>query len=260
VGQGFDDAVSASRRQQTKGRHSAGLFLFLVMLSAVLAGSARTFAAPLRVLFIGNSLTATNDLPGMFTALAAAAGQERPVTRTLAVGGFSLEDHWNQGLAQKVIREGKWDIVVLQQGPSALVESRRLLVEYARRFGEQIQGVKATAAMYAVWPSVTRQGDFGGAHNSYTAAAQAIDAKLLPVGDAWHRILREHRDIALYSDDGLHPTPAGTYLAALVIYRVLYNAPVTGLPALGIKQEDAQRMQRMVDHRVPSRGFPHGIR
>ena len=37
----------------------------------------------------------------------------------------------------------------------------------------------------------------------------------------------------LYIDDGSHPTPIGTYLAANVFYRVLYGKPVTGLPAVG---------------------------
>jgi hypothetical protein len=203
-------------------------------------------AEPLRVLFIGNSLTAWNDLPNLFASLAQAGGHARPVVRTIAVGGFSLEDHWNQGDAQKAIATGKWHFVVLQQGPSALIESRRLLVDYTRRFADVARASGATPALYMVWPSRSRASDFPGVSTSYTAAARAVNGRLLPAGDAWRRVLRDHQDIALYSDDGLHPTVAGSYLAALVIYRELYDSPVTGLPPLGLDEPVAKRLQNSV--------------
>jgi hypothetical protein len=215
----------------------------LLLALAVVGATPRAAAVPLRVLFIGNSLTAWNDLPAMFAALAAGGGHERPVTRTIAVGGFSLEDHWNQGNARTAIAEGTWDFVVLQQGPSALPESRRLLVDYTRRFGEIIRKAGGTPALYAVWPSRSRQSDFASVGTSYGAAARAVNGKLLAAGTVWQTVLRDHRDIALYSEDGLHPTRAGTYLAALVIYRGLYDAPLDNLPTLGLPESDARRIK-----------------
>ena len=53
-------------------------------------------APPLRVLFVGNSLTAANDLPAYVGALAAARGRALDA-KTIAPGGYSLEDHWNAG-------------------------------------------------------------------------------------------------------------------------------------------------------------------
>ena len=77
---------------------------------------------PLHVLFIGNSLTYTNDLPAMFAALAEAAGKPRPFVRAVTGPGLSLQDQWDLGEAQKAIAVGGWDFVVLQQGPSASPE------------------------------------------------------------------------------------------------------------------------------------------
>ena len=51
---------------------------------------------PLRVLFVGNSLTHTNDLPAVVATLARSRGTEIEY-ETIAPGGFSLEDHWNAG-------------------------------------------------------------------------------------------------------------------------------------------------------------------
>src|SRR5688500_5140984 len=88
--------------------------------------------SPVRILFVGNSLTYANDLPATLCGLARAAGK-RAVCESIAKPDYSLEDHWNERDARTAIARG-WDFVVLQQGPSALPESRRLLIAYAKRF------------------------------------------------------------------------------------------------------------------------------
>ena len=95
-----------------------------------------------------------------------------------------------------------------------------------------------------VWPSTGRQFDLQGVSDSYRAAARAVDGTLLPAGDAWRRVLRDHKDVALYSEDGLHPTFAGSYLAALVIYERLFERSSIGLSAMGLAPETARILQQ----------------
>jgi hypothetical protein len=197
----------------------------------------------LRLLFIGNSLTAWNDLPQIVGALAVADGQPRPLSRAVVRGGFSLEDHWNDGEARRAIADGPWDYVILQQGPSSLLESRRLLVQYARQFAPLITAAGAKPALYMVWPSVERRQDFNGVSTSYRRAATEVDGVILPAGEAWREVLNTHRAVKLYSDDGLHPTAAGSYLAALVIYKGLYKRSLIGLPSLGVPVATARLLQ-----------------
>jgi hypothetical protein len=225
----------------------------LLVCTAAAAGAQSATVRPLRVLFIGNSLTQWNDLPAVVARLAMADGQPQPLTRMVAVGGFSLEDHWNKGDAQRAIGEGPWDFVVLQQGPSALLESRRLLVAYAQRFAGLITKAGARPAMYMVWPSLERRGDFSGVSQSYRAAANATGAVVLPAGDAWSRVLQRQPALRLYSDDGMHPTAAGTYLAALVVYQGLYNRSPIGLPAFGLPENDARALQDAAAAALPMR-------
>src|SRR4051812_42892211 len=62
-------------------------------------------AAPLNVLFIGNSFTARNDLPGLIAALAAASGKSFR-HQLVQAGGASLRAHWNAGHAARLIEGG----------------------------------------------------------------------------------------------------------------------------------------------------------
>ena len=181
-----------------------------------------------RVLFIGNSLTESNGLTQMVAALARAAGQPLAV-ETVVVPGFSLEDHWNQGAARRVIARGGWRFVVLQQGPSSLPESRVNLVEWTGRFGQEIRAVGARPALYSVWPEAARFSVFGDVTQSYLAAAASVDGVFLPAGEAWRAAWRRSPDLELYGPDGFHPTPHGTYLAALVIAAQLLGRSADGL-------------------------------
>jgi hypothetical protein len=195
-----------------------------------IAGIACPPAAGKRVLFIGNSLTYANDMPGIVTALAAAVHEPVRVV-TIAFPDFSLQDHWNQGAAREAIAGGCWDVVILQQGPSALEESRAILVEYVRRFSTLARAAGATPAVYMVWPARDRLIDFRRSSESYRIAADTAHDVLMPVGDAWEAAWRRDSSLVLYAPDGLHPSAAGSYLAALVITARLAGRAPGEMPA-----------------------------
>ncbi len=187
-------------------------------------------AGELRVLFIGNSLTYYNNLPEIVAELAKSAKQKKLIFKMVAEPNFSLEDHWNKGDVRKLISREKWDFVVLQQGPSASVEGRKLLLEYTGIFAKEIIRVGAKPALYMVWASDQRKPDFDRVSESYKMAADDVNGLLLPAGEAWREAWRRDPTLGLYSSDGFHPTPEGSYLAALVIYQQLYGKMPVGLP------------------------------
>jgi hypothetical protein len=198
----------------------------LLALSLVLgAGAAAAAPRSLRVLFVGNSLTATNDLPSYVAGLADASGRKLEY-RTIAVGGYSLEDHWNLGEAQKALGSRSWDVVVMQQGPSALPESQVNLRAWAMRFADEARSKGTRPALLTVWPESYRQEALRDVILSYRRAAGAAGAELLPAGVAWQEAWRCDRRVPLYGGDGFHPSPLGTYAAALVVYGRLFRAPL----------------------------------
>lgn len=186
----------------------------------------------LRVLFIGNSLTYANDLPDMVERLAAAVGGTVITTESVVFGDYSLQDHWNRGDAARAIERGGWDVVVLQQGPSALPESRALLVQYVQLFVQKIRAVGARPAMYMIWPGLSRPEAWDSVTSSYADAARAVDGILLPAGEALRDALRQDPMLGLFAGDGFHPSALGSYLAALVIYARLTEHSPAGIALL----------------------------
>jgi hypothetical protein len=207
-----------------------------------------------RVLFVGNSLTYANDLPGIVQALADSAGGDKLAVATVAGPDMALVDHWNDGAARREIARGAWELVVLQQGPSSTDVNRDSLRIFTGRFAAEIAKVSARTALYSVWPTSGRRQDFARAIESYTLAAGDVNGLLLPVASAWLAAWERDAGLELYGADGLHPSPAGSYLAALVIYAKVLNRSPVGLPGqlrlrsgalIAVDQGTATTLQRV---------------
>ena len=187
-------------------------------------------AATTRILFVGNSLTYVNDVPGMVKALADSAGITGVQTAQIAKPDYALEDHWNDGQARDVIGKGGWHFVVMQQGPSAVLANRANLRQWAATFADLIKGKAGIPAMYQVWPALANFSDFDASAESYRLAAQDISGLFLGAGNAWRAAWARNADLPLYSSDGLHPSVTGTYLAALTIFGGVFHRSVIGSP------------------------------
>ncbi len=198
-----------------------GLVLLVVFAAA---SAAAVQNKTLQVLFVGNSLTYANELPAMVREIAHAAGGLRVDVSTVAKPDFGLIEHWQDGAASKAIARGRWDLVVLQQGPSSQPDSRLILRDYVKRFDEQIRKVGARTALYSVWPSRARSRDFDGVSESYGLAAKDVGALLMPAGEAWRAAWRRDPALPLYDRDGFHPSQLGSCLAALVVYKAIAHS------------------------------------
>ena len=183
-----------------------------------------------RILFIGNSLTYTNDLPDMVRVLAESAGTPL-VTAMAAEAGMSLEDHWTRGRARAMVASGRWDVVVLQQGPSALPSSRENLRQWAERWAAAIRDAGAVPVVYMPWPESWRRSAFDSVSLSYHVAAEAASAPLVPGGDAWLAAWRQDPALELYGGDGFHPSRLGTYVVAVATWARLTGRPAAEAPA-----------------------------
>jgi len=199
-------------------------------------------ADALKVLFVGNSHTFVNDLPGAFGRLVSPA---RPlVVKDVVRGGATLSEHLEYRVAERAIRAERWDFVVLQEQSLWPTMNPGDFEASVRRFDAVIRAAGARTAIYELWPRRAGQ-DPVALDAIYARVARAIGALLVPVGPAWERALAADPALVLYMPDGYHPTPAGTYLAALVFARALASRDPMGAPSLGMLPDaTAAELQR----------------
>lgn len=203
----------------------------LLLVASCLGGP--TDPGPLegrRALFIGNSYLYTQNIPEIVEALADSAHGDQIATAMVAGPNLALIDHWYSGPARPAIAQGGWEWVILQQGPSTVGVNRDTLRLATTYFGGVIAGINAKPALFSAWPSEDRKQDFPAAIESFTLAAQDVNGILLPIAAAWVAAWQRDPNLQLY-EDGLHPSVAGAYLSALVIYSVLLEKTPVGLPA-----------------------------
>jgi hypothetical protein len=217
-------------------RSSLPTLSFLVVLVAVSAACAGgTPSAPdpgepdLSVLFVGNSLTSTNNLPAVVATVAEAAGLD-VATQVVALGNFSLEDHWNQGL-EGFIRTARPDFVVFQQGPSSLPENQLHLAAWTDSIARVAREAGAEPGILMVWPSLAREFAYDDVRDAYRNAALAVGGTFIPAGEALKALHdRGAPELAPFAGDGFHPSPVGTVATALVVVGSLFDRPLGDLP------------------------------
>lgn len=199
----------------------------------------------LRVLFVGNSLTYTNDLPGMVATLARAEGVDFQYT-VRASPNFALGDHWNEGL-EGIITELAPDVVVLQQGPSSLPSSRAYLLEWTARIGEVVTGSGGRPALFMVWPDASRAHAFDAVRDNYADAAARVDGIFLPAGETWRAAWSREPGLALYGPDAFHPSTTGSAAAAVTIWAMLSGSPGEPLPCSAERLVEATRAELLCE-------------
>ncbi|MFN0120055.1 MAG: SGNH/GDSL hydrolase family protein [Blastocatellia bacterium] len=183
--------------------------------------------ASLNALFIGNSFTARNDVPGLIAGLAAAHGL-RFGHRLIQAGGASLRQHWNKGEAQRLMREARFDYVVLQEQSTLPVKNAARMHENIRLFDAAIRETGARTALYLTWARQNAPDTQAAITAAYLAIGAELCASVIPVGVAWQNFLQKHPRPILHDKDLSHPTLAGSYLAACVFFAALFGRNPVG--------------------------------
>lgn len=192
----------------------------------------------MKILFVGNSFTARNDVPGMIATMAGSRG-ERLDHEIISRGGASLRSHWNRGDARAAIAGGRFHTVVLQEQSTLPVRNPVRMHENVRLFAEPIATAGARAALYVTWARQQSPDAQQAITGAYTTIAREIGAIVVPVGPVWHRFRTAHAEPVLYDRDMSHPSAAGSYLAACVFFTVLFRQSPLGLPVLVPNLTDA---------------------
>ncbi|MFM7595181.1 MAG: hypothetical protein ACKO4Y_03275 [Flavobacteriales bacterium] len=213
-------------------------FLFILILLT----SSFVNSQPLNVLFIGNSYTYANDLPGTFSQIATAMGDQVNVD-SKANGGYTFQMHAQDPITYQKINSQAWDYVIIQgqsQEPSfPFGQVNTQSIPFAMQLADSVYANHECAQVnyFMTWGRENGDPQWDSINTFYKMNARLRDAYLRiadsskagvsPVGSAWRYIRETQPSIQLYVGDGSHPSVAGTYLAASVFYVALFHKAIT---------------------------------
>ncbi|MEO5913965.1 MAG: SGNH/GDSL hydrolase family protein [Luteolibacter sp.] len=194
----------------------------------------RVAASPrLAVLFVGNSYSF--GVPKAFSKLAAEHGKNVRVGHS-TFGGWTLTRHAAYEPTLQKIRDGKWDVVVIQEHSEIPAQSPRkragLMFPPLRKLVILARDAGAVPVLYQTWGR--RDGEKNVRHDDFykmterlregyrAAAKNAGGLVVVPVGDAWEQEFSAGNGARLFIEDGSHPSAFGNDVTAEVFYQTLW--------------------------------------
>lgn len=244
---------------------------FLIACAAAAAAHAQTrpnlldagVADPASVLWVGNSFFYyNNSMHGHVGAIIRAAGAKpvRMVSITISGSGFDWHDvgsHFRPNAvssysfdANNNINFNKFDrifdVAIMMDCSQCPVHPQlgKVFTEYAKRHADTVRKHGAKPAFFMSWayqdaPEMTAQ-----LAEAYTKAGNDNDAFVIPAGLAFARSSAQRPNLNLYVADKRHPSLAGTYLAANVVYAALFKKSPVGVKyAAGLDEDTARFLQ-----------------
>jgi hypothetical protein len=227
----------------------------------------------IRVAFIGNSYTYFNEMPKLVQELAngVAGSNKRYVDyKQFTPPGCALKLHVKNDELIKSLKHDKWDYVVVQeQSEAPSVHTADVAKEtypyaaqickYAREGNPDVKII-----FYMTWghkdgTSTPVEGyplpdSYAGMQlrlmTSYLEMAYDNNAWCAPVGMAWQKVRTERPNLQLYMADRSHPSLAGSYLAANVIYTTIIQSGYQSQFNSTLDPELAEYLQQMAQRTV----------
>lgn len=236
--------------------------LVLLMLCALTikdnayAQTAKTY----KILFIGNSHTYYNDMPNIFKGIAKADGIDCEVS-SITSAGYKLSQFADTtdtygSLVYEALTKNTWDYVVVQENRAVLVEKEYKAESAVNTLHSLIKKAGAKMIIYATQPN-----NIGSTFSVNSTSFYLTDLQIEQIltrnnfkiandyeglvaasGTNFMRVMADYPDITLYRTDNLHPTVAGSYLAACTIYYRMFNKSPYGNKFLPGSEYDTDKL------------------
>lgn len=245
---------------------------------------------PMKILFIGNSLTYYNDMPDLLMKLGKAAGKDI-YTFKATVGSSTMCQQISSsteiGKLVEAAMKKDWTHVVIQ--PSRRITDKENTVKTAELaaadvLDKRIKAAGAETVIYATWGNNT------GSYSSYTMNADGInastankynisradhtaymksvseefaaqlDAPMVDCASLFEFMVTKYPDINMYHSDERHPSLYGSYAVACAFYAHFYNESPADAAALyhdGIPADIANLLALAADHVVRGSEAPN---
>ncbi len=243
------------------------LYLLLILYLATFLATQAQPGDTVRVLFLGNSFTGANNMPGLFEDLARAAGRN-VIVRMHAPGGVYIGDtrpgqlsHAYDPAVHQLLKSEKWDYVVAQDNQGHYSYDIGVYPSYAEVYrGHTIIRDTLLSAnpcgrlilfsgwcFKNGWPGQFPDGKSMNqrVYENYVYANKTIKELVSPIGIAWNRVSDSLPGVDLWSPDEAHPSLEGSYVTAATVYATIFRSdPYTLRFDGGINPAQAKLMRR----------------
>ena len=239
--------------------------LFIITVFFTICCAAWAQQPPVRVLFIGNSFTFTNDVPSILKNLAQSQGKQ-VITQANCVPGESFKGHAQSDSTNKLIRQANYDYVVLQGYSREFTHSHDSIAQASLPYVKQLMdsitkyAPQAIPIFYMTWgykngtKLPTPFDNFDDMNTiiqrRYEKLAQRYGCWVAPVGVAWATVYHKNPDINLYGSDDYHPSLAGSYLVACTLHSMLFNERCNTQYYAGLPGKQAVALQQAASNTV----------
>lgn len=206
-----------------------------------------TYAADTtKVLFIGNSFTATFDVPQLVKGFADAAGLPTVIASHMP-GGISVADvsqgtmaHMNNPMVFDLIRSNDWDYVVLQDNQGRFVDGGGTFPSPAQspviaghikiRDSMRANNTCSRMLLFSGWAWKSGYPGLGDGkklitniYENYQVLNTSAQEIIAPIGSAWLRAITQVPSVDLWGTDEAHQSMEGSYITAAVIFSSIYR-------------------------------------
>lgn len=233
-----------------------------------------------KILFIGNSHTYYNDMPNIFKGIAEADGIKCDIS-SITSAGYKLSqfadktDVYGKQVYEALTKK-TWDYVIVQENRAVLVEKEYKTESAVKTLHSIIKNAGAKMVIYGTQPN-----NIGSTFSLNSTSVYLTDLQIEQIltrnnfkiansyeglvaasGTNFMRVMSDYPDIVLYRSDNLHPTVAGSYLAACTIYYTVFNKSPYGNQFLPgsiydtnnliskLSMDDALLLQQIADGRL----------
>lgn len=191
-----------------------------------------------KVLFIGSSMIYSNDMPAMFKEIAESMGKTVLVEHSTAPGE-QLSEHVVSEETIAKIGSRQWDYVILFELNTILLNRDRHEGEMHRPIKQIMEmATESGSTVYLMTPWAAARGGFVEGQETFEKMQNYMinetqyisdrhGIERIPVGDGWGEFHSQYPEVDLWGRDSAHPDYAGTYLSAALLYRYIYNEPIT---------------------------------
>ncbi|WP_425076378.1 T9SS type A sorting domain-containing protein [Psychroserpens sp. S379A] len=199
-----------------------------------------------KVLFLGNSYTAANNLPNLISQMATNTGDVL-IYDSNTPGGHRLMNHASNNTTTNKINSDDWDFVTLQaQSQETSFSQAQMEIELYPFASQLVNTIRTNyncsqPLFYMTWgrengdnnncafiPWVcTYEGMDDAIRSAYIFMAEENTSEVAPVGAIWRYLRTNHPEIDLYTNDGSHPSLAGSYAAACAFYTMIFKKDPT---------------------------------